>query len=1273
MNIKGNTIIEGDLKIEKLPVSQSSFSVIVEKEGDLFKRSLGDISILPKEAYIPGISLAFPSIFNLNTTSLDYGHTDLTVSLASQIKGTMLMAPVSMNGTPAFRKIARADLDTAQVVFDDSPLFNSYVKKSGDTISTTDSTPLFIERLVTPINATIGYKTTAGTIYAGNADGLSYAVGNDPNINSLANRWLSADKNGVSTRPLAGNTLQVRDTGGFSITSSIINSRAESILRHNLTTRNVTYTIGAISAGTGNMSRWGITRYLNDRTINGDDGFFGFMGSSDRIGASSLKGDGIRSVVALDDGSLSTEPIVNQLQTLIVGPQTGDISISGGNNIRLVSLFAEQRQDANTSKGAGLTVFTNVANSIGYPTALGGGFAFNRGGSSNFLGSFELWTSSTNTKKVQIRTGATATTFNDWETIATEENIAKKYMPFGGNTLITSKASALDVNDITDSVFYSTGANRPQNANSTVVSFRGLDVYGFQLGSRGNRFSYRNLENGKWSDWFQVYHSGNLLQTDIDKWNSINTDLYVKKTGDTMSNVLHNDKGYSNGIGSGSYSYNETVSITSKKALRDELLGNVLTSSPNGYIYKVTLFTTGTGTINGCVFGVYPSSSTTWALVELSSVFRTINYPYLILEDGIPKVATSHTSSYPINVTVERMRVGVSSITPVHPSIFGWYNIDNRPYTGNNGIVVSPSNVILPQYGSIVNTFAQGNDSRILNGQTAFGWGDHSGLYHPLKWSTPSYAENYSGNLKASPVGSFSATVSTAAANRPFLNVGGLISFGSLGVSTRILGARDNSDNLWFQSGDGTGDWRQIASREFVTSLGYSTQTLTAGANIQIAGNSISSTNTTYQGTASNILVGTTFQRAALTGNVTSPQNSNVLTIANKAVTFAKIQDIPTRTILGRSSAGTGAIETIALGSNMSLVNGVLNASGLEIFEKTTQGGLRVKDWNSSASSLNAIAIGPGANAGAYNAFAFMSGANAYGNSAIAFGLQAISGASHGIAVGNYSSNLAPYGAVFGYGNVNMQAGCTVVGNFSRPLSQVVEIAKVNTSNLPIFIMGNGYSPTIRSNSHEFFRDGSTKNYGRQYYDEDNRHLIDFTKDNTLVDVGYVKENGGNGSDKISTDGNMQTVINISSNIAEMGLNLEASIHKAKGEIWENEYTNEDTTNFVNKAMVFNYNNITWETVGTTLLSRGTVIGICTTQNSEVVSILLKGWVVCNNPALKATWANAYNTYSRIMYLTSGDSTLKFGTTLPDNAMWVGMLRSQTVAYFNPWMNARSI
>ena len=54
----------------------------------------------------------------------------------------------------------------------------------------------------------------------------------------------------------------------------------------------------------------------------------------------------------------------------------------------------------------------------------------------------------------------------------------------------------------------------------------------------------------------------------------------------------------------------------------------------------------------------------------------------------------------------------------------GWSDT-NTTYTGSNGITLTGTN-FTPTYGTSANTVAQGNDSRINNGQTAFGWGNHA-------------------------------------------------------------------------------------------------------------------------------------------------------------------------------------------------------------------------------------------------------------------------------------------------------------------------------------------------------------------------------------------------------------------------------------------------------------------------------------------------------------------------------------------------------------------
>lgn len=69
-------------------------------------------------------------------------------------------------------------------------------------------------------------------------------------------------------------------------------------------------------------------------------------------------------------------------------------------------------------------------------------------------------------------------------------------------------------------------------------------------------------------------------------------------------------------------------------------------------------------------------------------------------------------------------------------------------------------------------------------------------------------------------------------------------------------------------------------------------------------------------------------QTITLTSDVTgSGTGSFAATIANNVVTFAKMQTVATNTLVGRSTAGTGNIETINIGSGLALSSGTLTAS----------------------------------------------------------------------------------------------------------------------------------------------------------------------------------------------------------------------------------------------------------------------------------------------------------------------------------------------------------
>lgn len=73
-----------------------------------------------------------------------------------------------------------------------------------------------------------------------------------------------------------------------------------------------------------------------------------------------------------------------------------------------------------------------------------------------------------------------------------------------------------------------------------------------------------------------------------------------------------------------------------------------------------------------------------------------------------------------------------------------------------------------------------------------------------------------------------------------------------------------------------------------------------------------------------------TLDRAALSGDVTASAGSNSTTIANDAVTYAKMQNVSAASrLLGRGSAGgAGDPEEIVLGTNLSMAGTTLNAAG---------------------------------------------------------------------------------------------------------------------------------------------------------------------------------------------------------------------------------------------------------------------------------------------------------------------------------------------------------
>ncbi len=145
-----------------------------------------------------------------------------------------------------------------------------------------------------------------------------------------------------------------------------------------------------------------------------------------------------------------------------------------------------------------------------------------------------------------------------------------------GTSNFATKALSGDLNDISKSGFYyGGGINRPTEANHTVLhSHSTIDNYSFQLASRFNKLWFRGEENSVWSNWGEIYHSGNSNITSIN-WNSnINNSLQYNlnganiNTAGTLSNVAY--------INKTTNTFTKAYGITSRFGLSSASLYNIL-------------------------------------------------------------------------------------------------------------------------------------------------------------------------------------------------------------------------------------------------------------------------------------------------------------------------------------------------------------------------------------------------------------------------------------------------------------------------------------------------------------------------------------------------------------------------------------------------------------------------------------------------------------------------------------------------------------------------
>lgn len=74
-------------------------------------------------------------------------------------------------------------------------------------------------------------------------------------------------------------------------------------------------------------------------------------------------------------------------------------------------------------------------------------------------------------------------------------------------------------------------------------------------------------------------------------------------------------------------------------------------------------------------------------------------------------------------------------------------------------------------------------------------------------------------------------------------------------------------------------------------------------------------------------------------GDIVVSGGGTTLTIDNNSVSFAKMQDISTSRLLGRTTGGSGDVEEISVGSGLTLAAGVLSAGGSSVSATLAFGG----------------------------------------------------------------------------------------------------------------------------------------------------------------------------------------------------------------------------------------------------------------------------------------------------------------------------------------------